>query len=289
MQLYTLLAEVDGIAYPAAYMILPNKRSATYRAAFQNLRSSLGEISLKRFLIDFESSAIKEFSSAFKECKKVAGCLVHFKRNLWKRLGTECHLQGLYNKHEQFNLFVNCLAALTFVHPDELASYYKLLLEVELPEVCKALESELDPDECDRVKERMNSFLDYLEKTYIGSHSRTGWTRPRFPPELWSKYEDVLGDEQLTTNRNEAYHSALRKSVPLNSSLWTLIDTLIDSEAKARVRREEFCSHSPSSSETGREKRRSGRSQELKSVVQNKDNWSRLDYLKRIAGLSRLS
>ena len=288
MQLYTFLAEVDGIAYPSAFMLFPNKKSSTYKEAFQTLRSNLGEIAMRRFLIDFESSAIKEFGSAFKECKKVAGCLAHLKRNLWKHLGS-CHLQSEYNKYEQLNLFINCLAALAFVHPDELASFYKELLEIELPEVCKFLDSELGMDESDEVKERLNDFLLYLEKNYIGSHSRTGWSRPRFPVELWSKYDDVLGDEQLTTNRNESYHSALRKSVPLNSSLWALIDSLIDSEAKARVRREEFLSHPGESSKTGRERRRSSRSQELKSIVQNKDNWSKLDYLKRIAGLSRLS
>ena len=288
MQLYTLLAEVDGISYPAAFMLLPNKKSATYREAFQNLRSNLGEIALRRFMIDFETTAIKEFSSAFKECKKVAGCFVHFKRNLWKRLGSNWHLQSEYNKFEKLNLFINCLAALAFVHPDELASFYKELLDVELAEVCKSLES-LEPDEYDEVMSKINDFLDYLEKNYIGSNSRTGWTRPRFPVELWNKYQDVLEDEQLTTNRNESYHSALRKSVPLNSSLWALIDTLVDSEAKARVRREEFCSHPAGTGETGREKRRASRSQELKSLVQNKDNWSRMDYLKRIAGLSRLS
>jgi hypothetical protein len=75
-----------------------------------------------------------------------------------------------------------------------------------------------------------------------------------FPPEVWSQYETALNCGQKTTNRNEGYHSAMRKLVPLNASFWTVVDLIKDHESKTVLRYEqEHVSPVESSPENGPE------------------------------------
>ena len=79
----------------------------------------------------------------------------------------------------------------------------------------------------------------------------------------------------------------------MNSSFWTVVDTLSDVEAKARVNRDEHRSFddkenkSPESG-TSREKRRSFRAEELKHIIQHRTEYERVEYLNRIAGMIKL-
>ncbi len=59
------------------------------------------------------------------------------------------------------------------------------------------------------------------------------------PPSLWNQVENALGGGQLSTNRNEGYHSRLAGAVKKNTSLWALISEIIDVEAKTRAKRDE--------------------------------------------------
>jgi hypothetical protein len=56
---------------------------------------SVGEVTLRRFLIDFEMPVIKEIKSVFGRKIVVSGCYVHFRRNLRKHLRQQRHLQTL--------------------------------------------------------------------------------------------------------------------------------------------------------------------------------------------------
>ncbi len=45
----------------------------------------------------------------------------------------------------------------------------------------------------------------------------------------------MVQNKQRTTNRNEGFHSRLRKAIPNGSTLWSLIQQLIDVEARTRA------------------------------------------------------
>lgn len=55
-----------------------------------------------------------------------------------------------------------------------------------------------------------------------------------------------MAAEPRTSNGNENYHSVLRKAVPLNATIWALIDALKDTEVKtARIRLEDMMTKMP--------------------------------------------
>lgn len=297
-QLYSILAEVEGHSYPAAFIFMPNKRSLTYRAAFFHLREALevgqeSAVGPEEFLVDFEFPVMKEFRSEFKSCKRIVGCFVHLKRSFWRKLGAVKHLQGFYCKQEEFYAFINSLVGLAFVPPDLIHHYYRSLLKESLPKVQTLIDQEgADPD---AMQESLNQFLTFFKNNYLGSETRTGWSQPKYSPEVWSQHHQVLSGGQMTTNRNENYHLCLKKSIQMNASFWSVADALSDVEAKARLNREEHRSaggkeNSDPNSEAGtsREKRRSLRLGELRSIVEHRNEYTHVEYLRRIAGTFKL-
>jgi len=238
-QLYTIMAEIDGHSYPAAYSLLPNKRSPTYHAMFGELKSNLLptaeiQLNLDHFLIDFECPVMKEIRAVFGSSLRITGCYVHFRRNLWKRLGSAEHMLSLYCKQKSFHVFINCIAGLAFVPPIYVPDYYTELLEKDLGNVLVDMyrNADLSNEAKDSIRESIKQYLDYIESNYVGKEGRTGWTNPCFLPEVWNQYDYCLGLEQRTTNRNEVFHSVLRKAIPHNASLWSVMDEIKTYEAK---------------------------------------------------------
>ena len=302
-QLYTLLAEINGHSYPAAFAFLPNKRSPTYKVMLTELKSHLlpteeAELKLENYLVDFESPMIKEFRATFGSRIRITGCYVHFRRNLWKRLGLVQHMLSLYCKQRSFHIFVNCIAGLAFVPSARVPEFYKALVESQLPIVMSDLENneaDFDKEAKASIRESIELYLDYIESTYVGKQGRMGWTNPRYPPEIWSQYENALTLEQRTTNRNEVWHSVLRNAVPLNASLWTVIDQLIKYEGKVRVMRDEhrdkFNASAAKEEQEGMSKaqrRRSDNDVLLRNLVSQINDFGKVEYLSRITHIKQI-
>ena len=87
--------------YPAAYMLLPDKNSNTYKHAFQTLGNMTGAKPTS-VSMDFEQSAISALKSVFPDVV-IKGCAFHFKQSLRKNLGTKGCLK-LYKQDENFQV-----------------------------------------------------------------------------------------------------------------------------------------------------------------------------------------
>ena len=292
-QLYTCMAELDGHSYPALHAFLPNKRSATYKALFTEMKQHLPEVNLKQLLIDFEASVHKEFRAVFGKID-VTGCFFHLKKNLWKKLGQVAHLQSLYCSDMDFNVFINSIAGLAFVPPDLVPVYYDDLVSLELPKVMAGIKSndQFDEEAKDDIQKSIEFYLEYCEKTYIGMKGRTSWIKPRFSISLWNQHENALNLKQRTTNRNEVFHSVMRKAIPSNASFWTCVDALVDYEAKTRVLRNEHRAKFSTSLETSpsnsRERRKSDNDLALKCLIEHREEYKPVEYLQRVANLQKL-
>ena len=136
----------------------------------------------------------------------------------------------------------------------------------------------------DVMKENLNSFLDYFEKTYLGKKGRTGWLKGKYALELWNQYDNVLEGCQLSTNSQEGWHSKLRKSLETCAMYWTLIDELTDIEACTRAFLEEdlengLAAEQPGSSRHKKEARIEARAR-LREVVTHIEDFEMTDYLK---------
>ena len=291
--LYTCMAELDGHSYPALHAFLPNKRSVTYKALFTEMKQHLPEVNLKQLLIDFEASVHKEFRAVFGKID-VTGCFFHLKKNLWKKLGQVAHLQSLYCSDMDFNVFINSIAGLAFVPPDLVPVYYDDLVSLELPKVMAGIKSndQFDEEAKDDIQKSIEFYLDYCEKMYIGMKGRTSWIKPRFSISLWNQHENAINLKQRTTNRNEVFHSVMRKAIPSNASFWTCVDALVDYEAKTRVLRDEHRAKFSTSLETSpsnsRERRKSDNDLALKCLIEHREEYKPVEYLQRVANLQKL-
>jgi hypothetical protein len=104
----------------------------------------------------------------------VSGCHVHMRRNLRRHLQEQKYLQTLAVRNVRFNFFVAAVSALAFVPLDEIADYYKALVEEELPGVLSDIKGQLEGEEDDPVdrfadiQRSIERFLDYVESTYVG-------------------------------------------------------------------------------------------------------------------------
>jgi hypothetical protein len=263
----------------------------------------MGQISIRRFLIDFEMPVIKEIQVVFGRDVQVAGCYVHFRRNLRRNLQKQKFLQTLSLKCTPFYCFVSSLVALAYVPEAEVVSYYQALLEEELPGTFDAIRAHIgqgdDDDfrEFEEMKKSVDAFLQYFEKTYIGQPGRLGtWIPPRFPIALWNQHDATLAMESTTTNANEAFHSVLRKIVKPNSTFWAVVDDLKDMEARVRVKRDERIVDGNGDSDNNGErpgparKRRSEDSNRfIRNMVVKRETYSSKSmYLMRVSSLRSL-
>lgn len=308
-QLYTLMALVDGTSYASIYMLLPDKKAKTYAKAFSVIRDALTENHPFKppqyFMVDFEISVIKEFKSIFPEVKKVTGCYVHLRRSMLRHMGTN-HLLGLYNKSVEFAELINCLAALVYVPLPKVREYYQAILD-HLPNVMDiVLKKNSDEDDSDdedsgrKIMKNVDDFFNYWEESYMGSKTRSGWSAPRFPPMIWNLHDAVINNLPKTTNGLEAYHSGLRKAVPLNGTLWSLIDALIGNEAKVSAKRIEDlfnCQAGPQMDDNGlptrpmtsRQSRASMSAHELLCLVNRIEELGKLEFLQLAASRINLN
>jgi hypothetical protein len=240
-QLYTLLAEMDGVSYPSLFCLLPDKKGATYKEVFEIVKREVslkGEMKLEQVLVDFEGPAINQIKPVFGRHVKVTGCQVHWFRNLHKKQGEVGNLLSWLMARPLLGEFLTAIHGLCYVPSDEVPAYYQALIDQELKVILTDLDENggVDIEEADDCRESLTTYLDYIEKNYVGHKSRYGWTMPRYPPPLWNQLENALNGGQLSTNRNEGYHSRLRAALKQNSSIWALISEIIDVEAENRAK-----------------------------------------------------
>ena len=118
--------------------------------------------------------------------------------------------------------------------------------------------------------------------------SRTGWSKPRFPTEMWNQFDNVVNDRQRTTNWNEGFHSRFRKEVSVNASIWEVIRKLINLEAQTRAERDEdrerlTYGQAAVEPRSGRDRRRSQNNAALKNLLEHRSEFSKIDFMKRVS------
>jgi hypothetical protein len=134
-------------------------------------------LNLRRYLVDFEAAVISEIRAVFGSGVSVAGCHVHLKRNLRRRLQEIKFLQTLALTNVRFSFFVSAIACLAYVPVAEVPDYYKALVHKELPKVLEDVREQLEAEEdevdekFDDIQRSIDIFLDYVETTYVGKVS----------------------------------------------------------------------------------------------------------------------
>jgi hypothetical protein len=129
---------------------------------------------LRRFLIDFEAAVMAEIRAVFGSGVAISGCHVHLRRNLRRQLQETKYLQTLALKNRPFNFFLSAVACLAYVPVDDVPEYFQALVAEELPKVMDDIKLQLESEEdepeqrFDEIQRSIDSYIDYVETTYIG-------------------------------------------------------------------------------------------------------------------------
>ena len=225
-QVYIICGQsVSGAVLPAAYCLLPSKETRTYDRMWETIQFNLTDgISPEVLKLDYEAAAANSFRNCF-PTSRISGCLFHLKKNLWDTVGSK-HATQAYNTIPEFQLIVDLMAALAYVRPDKVVTYYDQVIE---PMVLKL---------SDAIPESAIDYIDYFERTYVGRRvGRVGARRaPLFKPEQWSIFEDLLEDSPTTNNALEAFNKQWNAAKLPSDTFWTVIKGFVREDSLANSR-----------------------------------------------------
>ena len=121
--------------------------------------------------------------------------------------------------NEDFQTLIRYLWALSLVPTEDIVTTWEEVVRLQYDLLKPSFEED---------SETVDKFLEYFEKTWIGSLNwRTGARKKQmFPHAVWNKYNSVLSEDPLTSNAEEGYNSALALSLPKNASIRALVQQL---------------------------------------------------------------
>ena len=217
----------SGQILPAAYCLLPNKETKTYKRVWESIKLGISvdnETFPAVLKMDYETAATNGFRTTFPG-SRVSGCLFHLKKNLWETVGKKYCL-ALYNSDQDFQLIVDLMAALSYVKEDQVLDYYDQVIEPLIQKLPNTIpEAALD-------------YVDYFERTYVGHRAgRNGARRgPIFKPDLWSIFPDLMEDMPTTNNALEAFNAQWNASRLLSDNFWSVVTRFRQEDALAHNR-----------------------------------------------------
>lgn len=179
---------------PAVFVLTPNRTTATYKRVLQKLKELRPSVAPNSIMSDFEQSFINASESIFPSAEH-RGCFFHFRQANYRHVQRDHNLLYQDTNDPEFSLHLRMLMALAFV---------------PIAGVVEAFE-ELDGSQFfTDNKEVLDGYLDYFQRTWMGSFDRRGIRKqPLFPLELWNCRESVLRDLPKTNNFAEGFHRAL--------------------------------------------------------------------------------
>ena len=131
---------------------------------------------------------------------------------------------------------------------------------------------------------KVDQYLAYFEATWLGSTRNKSKKRgkPLYPVSLWNKREEVISEEELTTNCSESWNSVSKSCLPMKPSLWVVMGAFKkeDSAARAKVFQVaagEYVEPNPSRTKCYEE-----RKEKLAQAVNNYNNMLLKDWLNLI-------
>jgi len=249
--------------------------------------SEKGDLNLRQIVLDFEGPVVKELKHVFGSHVRLTGCIVHFSRSQRKKQGEIGNLLAWQTKAD-FKIFCECLKALAYVPEKKVPDYFKCLLDDQLTSLLTSLDEdpEFKAELADVMKESLNKYIDYFERTYVGRAGRAAWLKGKFAIPLWNQYDNILEGRQISNNRHESFHSRLSKNLEKKPTLWSLLDELVDVEASVRGEREEHLAVDEPSTSTGgtRRKRdiRKANRDRIRTLVTRMEEFEMTDFLKRV-------
>ena len=259
-QVCSIHASRHGDLVPAFYCLLPNKAQETYERLFRAVRQLIPNAHPKRFLVDFEMSAINAIRMVFDyDDLTVSGCFFHLNENVRKHM-QQIGLQIRYQNDPEFALLLRHIPDLAFIPIQHLIEAFETLEEVM-------------PDE-------MLPLLDYFERTYIGRRLRARRRDPPYSHDFWNVHVRVSNGDARTNYKVEGHHNLINKMLSMqHPTIWKFIEALRKLQNIHKNKIEALCAQGPPA------KRRKYKDLDvrLKTIVEDFAICDILDFLRGIA------
>lgn len=162
-------------------MLACEKTASIYGEIFRILVELKPSLKPEHITIDFEQAVIKAIRKCFTEAR-IHGCNFHFSQNIWKHI-QQVGLQTKYADDADFALSIRMILALAFVPIPDIEKAFTIVTSCDIF---------VENEEYEH-NAAIQTFLNYVETTYIGRFDRAGKRRSGlFPKELWNVYDITL-------------------------------------------------------------------------------------------------
>jgi hypothetical protein len=219
-QLYTIHCVQHQTVLPCVFILMTNRREATYHRVFETLEYLQQNLNPVSILSDFERAAINAFITSSPNSDH-RGCFFHLTQNIWRRIQDNCEIKNRYIEEPEFATIIKKLACLSFVPVADVTTAYDALMTTKF-----FYENEI----------LLRPLLDYFEDNYVGRLPGTLRRMNRLPPsiaiDLWNQYDSVLQDVPKTNNNIEGWHRRFSSLLGgQHPTIWKFVDALKKEES----------------------------------------------------------
>uniref|UniRef100_A0A914EK03 MULE transposase domain-containing protein n=1 Tax=Acrobeloides nanus TaxID=290746 RepID=A0A914EK03_9BILA len=170
---------------------MPRKTTENYETIFQELNV----LEPTKIICDFELAEINAIKASLGGAR-IQGCYKHFLDCIWREF-SRLHWDTIAD--EQLQARLNLFLALPFVKANDVYDTF-----IELRDWCMVL----------GMPRNANDFFEYMGRNWVGWVDQIGgFHRPIYEWDLWSVYNSVLEDLEISNNRIEGWHKALNASL----------------------------------------------------------------------------
>lgn len=254
---------------PLVFMLLPKKNESTYTTAFSQLCEIAEdhdvELDPQMILTDFELAEINAAKVVFPSAS-LHGCFFHFNQSMFRKL-KKLGLQRDYGSNKHIELSFKQVVALAFLPAQEVPKAFDKL-QKQCPTALK-------------------DFFRYFDEFYVhGPAGKKHGRRPKFSPQLWSVYENVLNHLPRTSNNLEGWHTKWNGLLRTeNPSIYTVLKQFQHEERNGNVEYLRVLQGEPS---LKRRKKVVRKDEQLEKLVRNYDRDPRKEHLDYLTGIALL-
>jgi hypothetical protein len=190
-QLYSIHALVGHKSFPCAYALMSSRSCSSYSRLFAEIKRLRPDVHPLSIMTDFEQSAMQAFSESF-PMAIISGCGFHFGQCIWRQIQSQGLAQA-YRCEPELSLQVRKFIGLAYIPIEHVLHVYNVLKE--------------------SADMRLTGFLQYFERTFVGSFDNTQFTPPIFQQRVWNLYDQALLKIPRSNNAVEGWHGSLASAV----------------------------------------------------------------------------
>ena len=194
-QILAIHGFVFGKTFPFCFILMKSKEEAAYDLVFEKIKE-LVKMEPDRIVIDFEKALRNSLGKKFIRTK-ISGCHFHYAQSLYKYLKDTCKLAKEYKENVELRNIFRKILNLAFFPSAAVYMEYEMLID-ELKE--------------DENFKKLNEFIKYFEKNYMGRFENNNFIEPIYQISFWNVYERIRNDEPRTNNAVEGWHSSFNRN-----------------------------------------------------------------------------